>query len=99
MPDEITISESTNAVIGAEPDDQFEAILRKFVPFLSADEPLTDDSVLRDLGLDSMGTVELLATLESSYGVRFTDDALSMENFATPGILWRTLSQVAQRAA
>jgi acyl carrier protein len=99
MPDETAVSESTTVMNDAEPDDRFEAILREFVPFLSAGEPLTDDAVLRDLGLDSMGTVELLATLERTYGVRFTDEALNMDNFANPGILWRTLAQAARRAA
>ncbi|MEU7023838.1 acyl carrier protein [Streptomyces sp. NPDC046203] len=99
MPDEIAISESTNATAAPDRDDQFEAILRKFIPFLSAGEPLTDDAVLRDLGLDSMGTVELLATLESTYGVRFKDDALNMENFANPAILWQTLTRSTEPAA
>jgi hypothetical protein len=38
--------------------------------------------------------VELLATLESGYDVRFRDDALTMETFATPGVLWGVLSSM-----
>lgn len=98
MPDEIAISESTNATIVPDRDDRFEAILRKFVPFLSAEEPLTDDAALRDLGLDSMGTVELLATLESTYRVRFKEDALNMENFANPASVWQTLTRSTEPA-
>ena len=66
--------------------------LRRFLPFLNAEDSLTEQASLRDLGLDSMGTVELLAVLESGYRVRFRDEALTLENFATPGILWTTLS-------
>lgn len=66
--------------------------MRQFLPFLTAAENLTADASLRDLGLDSMGTVELLAALESGYRVRFRDEAMTMANFATPGVLWKTLS-------
>ncbi|MCX5414076.1 phosphopantetheine-binding protein [Streptomyces sp. NBC_00059] len=75
-------------------DKEFEGIIRSYLPFLSADEPLEEDAGLRDLGLDSMGTVELLAALENSYGVRFVDEALSMETFATPGVLWAKTSEL-----
>nr|6M01_B Chain B, Putative ACP [Embleya scabrispora] len=80
-------------------DDQFEAIVRRYVPFLGPDERLGGGSELRDLGLDSMGTVELLAALEQAYGARFVDDALNMENFATPDALWATLSRMITSAA
>jgi acyl carrier protein len=79
-------------------DSQFEELLRRFLPYLSAQEPLAADARLRDLGLDSLATVELLASLESSYQVRFSDEALSLETFATPAILWRTLSAILQPA-
>ncbi|MCT2585121.1 phosphopantetheine-binding protein [Actinophytocola gossypii] len=75
-------------------DDQFEALLRQYLPFIEADEKLASDSPLRDFGLDSLGTVELLAALESTYDVRFTDDALALESFETPAVLWSTLASV-----
>ncbi|MEV4320041.1 acyl carrier protein [Actinocrispum sp. NPDC049592] len=73
-------------------DGGFEQILRRYLPFLPSDQALTSQSGLRDLGLDSFGTVELLADLESAYRVRFRDEALSLATFATPGVLWTTLS-------
>jgi len=75
-------------------DKKFEGFLRQFLPFLTAADSLGEDASLRDLGLDSMGTVELLAVLENGYRVRFRDEALTMANFATPGVLWRTLSAI-----
>lgn len=39
-------------------DDQFEQILRTFLPFLPPQEPLTTDDELKDLGLDSLGMVQ-----------------------------------------
>lgn len=80
-------------------DQRFEELLRPFLPFLSADEPLERDSELRELGLDSMGTVELLAALEGAYGVRFREDALELGNFANPGVLWHTLTRMTEPAS
>jgi acyl carrier protein len=73
-------------------DTQFEEQLRRFLPYLGAQEQLDQDAELRDFGLDSLAMVELLATLESAYQVRFADEALSLETFQTPAILWKTLS-------
>jgi acyl carrier protein len=80
-------------------DQQFEEVLRRHLPFLPADEALTGDARLRDLGLDSLGTVELLAELEAAYDLRFTDDALSLETFETAGVLWETLCMLGEAAA
>ncbi|MDT0574244.1 phosphopantetheine-binding protein [Streptomyces sp. DSM 3412] len=77
-------------------DDRFENLLRRYLPFLSADQPLERDVSLRDVGLDSLGTVELLAELENTYDVRFQDEALTKETFETPGVLWKTLSALAE---
>ncbi|MFI6080953.1 acyl carrier protein [Streptomyces sp. NPDC051217] len=72
-------------------DESFEQLLRKQIPLLEPNEELTAELSLRDFGLDSMGMVSLLSSLEDMYGVRFVDDALNTDNFATPGTLWKTL--------
>lgn len=77
-------------------DVQFEHLLRRHLPFLPTDSALEAERSLRDLGLDSLGAVELLATLEQAYGVRFVDDLLSMETFATAGTLWAAVAALAQ---
>lgn len=73
-------------------DAQFEKIVRPFLTFLPDDDPFTEDLPLRDHGLDSLGIVSLLMDLESAYDVKFTDDALAIETFETPGSLWRVVS-------
>jgi acyl carrier protein len=73
-------------------DQQFDELVRSFLPFLPPEGALTEELSLRDLGLDSMGSVELLAAVEDAYGVRLLDEALSLETFATPGTLWRAVS-------
>jgi nodulation protein F len=73
-------------------DTQFEEILRRQLPFLPAGNALAPDASLREYGLDSLATVELLAVLESSYRVRFSEELLNLDTFATPTVLWQALS-------
>ncbi|MET7647658.1 phosphopantetheine-binding protein [Streptomyces sp. NPDC005426] len=80
-------------------DEAFEDVIRPFLPYLPPGEKLADHSPLKELGLDSMGTIELLAALEGAYSVRFLDDALKLENFASPDILWNTLMHKTEPAA
>jgi nodulation protein F len=78
-------------------DDTFEETLRKHLPFLSAGDVLDSGTDLRDLGLDSLGMVELTSALEKAYDVRFVDEALTMDNFSTPATLWNALSGLTGR--
>jgi acyl carrier protein len=79
-------------------DDRFEELVSSFLPFLPSNQRLTADTDLRDLGLDSMGAVELLSAVENLYDVRFVDEALTLETFATPGVLWGELSKLLEPA-
>jgi acyl carrier protein len=72
-------------------NEQFEVLLRAHLPFLPDDEELRPELDLREFGLDSLGVIDLLVSLESEYRVRLADDVLSMETFATPGVLWATV--------
>jgi acyl carrier protein len=80
-------------------DERFEQLLRCHLSFLPADSALGAESSLRDLGLDSLGAVELLGALEKAYRVRFVDDLLSMDTFATAGTLWAAVDQLAHAPA
>ncbi|MGW1056096.1 phosphopantetheine-binding protein [Streptomyces sp. NPDC002521] len=80
-------------------DEQFERIVRSYLPFLGAEEELAAEAELRDLGLDSLARVELLNMLEGSYQVRFTEDALTLDTFATPTSLWSVLAELRLQAA
>jgi acyl carrier protein len=79
-------------------DKQFEVLLRNYLFFLPADEELLPDLDLRAFGLDSLGVVDLLVSLESAYDIRLADDDLSMDTFVNPIVLWNTLSRI-QKAA
>ena len=41
--------------------------------------------LLEEKVIDSMGVLELVAFLEAAYGIEFTDDDLTVDNFKTIG--------------
>jgi acyl carrier protein len=71
-------------------DSRFEDLLRSYLPLLG-DRPLTEDTPLRDLGLDSMQSVDLLFALEDEFGAALPDEDLNEATFATAGSLWRAV--------
>lgn len=75
-------------------EEQYELLLRQYLPFLPSDESLDPNTELRDFGLDSLGIVDLLSALEQSFDIRFTDDLLRAETFRTPEVLWGTVSSL-----
>jgi len=79
------------------PDPDFEELLRAVLPRLAGSAPLDPALDLKEAGLDSMATIELLVRLEDTYEVEFPEETLTAATFATPAALWGVLS--AQRAA
>jgi acyl carrier protein len=69
-------------------DQTFERALRSYLPHLPGQSPLEPDLALPALGLDSIGMIALLATLEDAYGVVFPEEALVVTTFRTPRTIW-----------
>jgi acyl carrier protein len=76
----------------AELPEEFEKLLRTYLPLLADDVPLTPGQLLADLGLDSLSTVGLLVDVEDAFGVQFPDDALTPDTFATASSLWAVVA-------
>ena len=74
-------------------DDAFADVVRPFLKFHGG-APLTADSRLYDLGLDSMQAVELLFAIEDDYGVELPDDKLNDTTFETLGSLWTVVDSL-----
>jgi acyl carrier protein len=68
-------------------DDSFPDLLRPFLKYAGT-RPVTAESSLHELGLDSMRAIELLFAIEDSYGVAMPDELLTDATFATAGSLW-----------
>jgi acyl carrier protein len=62
-------------------------VLRRHLPLVSAGDPIPMDEELVDLGIDSMGLVELVLDIERAFGVVISDDMLSEENFRSAASL------------
>ncbi len=57
---------------------------------------MSADIALKDYGLDSAVTIDLLLDLEDTYGITMPDEYLSEETFATLSSLWQAVSQLRQ---
>lgn len=68
-------------------DTDFPSTLRPFLKYVGS-APITAESSLRDLGLDSMQAIELLFAVEDAYQVSLPDEVLDDATFATAGSLW-----------
>ncbi|NEB39630.1 acyl carrier protein [Streptomyces sp. SID14515] len=71
-------------------DSAFIELLRRQLKLDPAVE-ITADSSLRDLGMDSMRSIELLFAVEDTYDITLPDDELNDTTFGTPGNLWRAV--------
>lgn len=71
----------------------FVTMLRPFLKF-AGDQEITEESRLRDLGLDSMREIELLFALEDTFDVSVPDDRLVDATFETGGSLWAVIEDL-----
>lgn len=79
-------------------ETRFTDLLTPYLPFLG-DRSLDRDSRLRDLGLDSMKSIELLFAIEDAYGFSLPDEDLNDTTFATAGSLWDAVDAVRSTTA
>jgi acyl carrier protein len=70
------------------------AVLRRHLRDLQEEEPVPLETHLRDLGLDSMGAVNLLLDLEQTFQVVFPDELLTEETFRSAASLSRALASL-----
>ena len=57
--------------------------LRRSLAFIEPDQPFPMETDLEELGLDSMGAINLLLDLEETFGIVFPDALLTAETFQT----------------
>ncbi|GIJ80004.1 acyl carrier protein [Micromonospora phaseoli] len=74
-------------------NNEFTEMLRPFLKFAGNGE-ISEESRLRDLGLDSMREIELLFAIEDTFGVAVPDDKLVDSTFATAGGLWDVVEEL-----
>lgn len=79
-------------------DPRFVDLLSPFLKFRN-DRPITADSRLRELGLDSMKSIDLLFAIEDTFDVSLPDEDLNDTTFATAGSLWRAVDAARRDSA
>jgi len=72
-------------------EKSFTELLAPFVP--EAPEPITEDVRLRDAGLDSIHSIDLLLAIEDCYDIEFPPHLLNDATFDTAGSLWGAVGQ------
>ena len=66
---------------------EIEQILVKEIGIILGGVQVSEDVPLHDLGLDSMGFVELLVCIEKKFALKLVDSGLARDNFRTVRIL------------
>ncbi len=61
-------------------DEQYEAILRQHMK-VKPEFVFQDDTVLGDVGLDSLTAVDVMLSLEDTFGIAFPDSMLTYDVF------------------
>jgi acyl carrier protein len=74
--------------------DQLAQVVRRHLPVLEPGAALGADVPLKDLGLTSMRSVDLLIEIEDELGVAFPDAELTEQNFETLGSLSRVVDKL-----
>ena len=71
--------------------NEFDVVLRGYLPGLSSDETIQADTILGAHGLDSLALLGLMLDLEAEFGCTFPPEALTAATFYTAGTLWEVL--------
>jgi acyl carrier protein len=76
------------------PEPKFTQLVRRRLKYAPTNGNLNADLALKDYGLDSGATIDLLLDLEDTYGITMPDEYLSEETFATLSSLWQAVSRL-----
>jgi acyl carrier protein len=85
-------------VISSPPDARFLALLGRHLKYLKPGQELEPDQPLRDLGLDSMASIDLLLDLEEEYGIVMPEEYLTEQSFSTAAALWQAVGTLTDGA-
>lgn len=72
-------------------DGKFEDVLRATLPGMEPMTALAPDTPLKEVGLDSMSVMQIIASLEETYCVSLAPEALVPATFETPVTVWEAL--------
>jgi acyl carrier protein len=67
--------------------EKFEQLLRRHLRLVAADEPIPFEASLVSIGLDSIGTINLLLDIEETFSISLPGALLTPETFQTRATL------------
>jgi len=74
------------------PDPEFQQLVASRLP--QPPDPLADDTRLRDFGLDSIHSIDLLLAIEDRYDIEFPTELLGDATFDTLASLWSVVQRI-----
>ena len=78
--------------------DRFEQVLRKHLRLVAADEPIPLETKLVSIGLDSIGTINLLLDIEEAFTVSLPGSMLTPQTFETRATLQSAVATLMKEA-
>lgn len=81
------------------PEDEVKRIVERHLPFRDENKILTNDSRLRDFGVDSLLSVVLSLEIQEFYKIDFPLESLSLVMFGTLGELQEKVRELVREAA
>jgi acyl carrier protein len=78
--------------------ERFEQILRKHLRLVAPDEPIPLDAKLVSVGLDSIGTINLLLDIEDTFTVSLPGSLLTPQTFETRATLQSAVATLMKEA-
>ncbi|WP_405404616.1 phosphopantetheine-binding protein [Streptomyces sp. NBC_01104] len=90
---------SEGADMSEQWDEAFEGLLKEILPRLAERGEVGPDISLKAVGLDSLAMVEVVISIENTYGISIPDEELEPEVFTSPATLWAVVDGLRERQA
>lgn len=78
-------------------DKKFIEIVNNFLQIELTSQNVEEN--LKELGLDSMASIELLLEIETEYELAFPDELLTEETFSSAKNLWNIVSNLREKSS
>lgn len=79
-------------------NEKFEQLLRRHLRLVAADEPIPLEANLVSIGLDSIGTINLLLDIEETFSISLPGALLTPETFQTRARLEKVVATLLEGA-
>lgn len=75
-------------------DERLVELVKKYLKFSGENSVLGKDDNLKDLGLDSISSIQLLIEIEDTYDITISDDHLTDDTFSSLATLWNVIEEI-----